>query len=163
MGIEREERVALFAGSFDPFTLGHAALVESALRLFDRVVVGIGHNISKRALLPEMQRQRLIEELYEGNPRVRVAIYDGLTCEFARSVGASVLVRGLRSAADVEIERTLEAVNRELYPDIQSVLLFTPANLSHISSSCVRELLAFGQSVDSLMPQGVDIDKYLEK
>ncbi|MFI3258633.1 MAG: pantetheine-phosphate adenylyltransferase [Rikenellaceae bacterium] len=159
--MENRERVALFAGSFDPFTLGHAAIVESALRIADRVVVGVGSNISKRCLLSPSQRKGLIEEYYANEPRVSVATYNSLTGYFAREVGATLLVRGVRNSIDLEAERTLEAVNRGLYPELQTVMLFTPAQLAHISSSCVRELLAFGESVDALMPEGVDIYKYI--
>ncbi len=153
---------ALFAGSFDPFTLGHAAIVESALRLCDRVVVGVGHNISKRSLLSGEQRVRLIAEHYADEPRVSVALYAGLTGVFAREVGAAILIRGVRNSIDLETERTLEAVNRGLYPELQTVMVFTPAEMAHISSSCVRELLAFGESVDTMMPRGVDIRRYLD-
>ncbi|MFI3303894.1 MAG: pantetheine-phosphate adenylyltransferase [Rikenellaceae bacterium] len=153
--------VALFAGSFDPFTLGHAAIVESSLRLFDSVVVGVGNNISKRCLLTPQQRVKLIEEYYADEPRVMAALYDGLTGCFARQMGATALVRGIRNSIDLETERTLEAVNRGLYPELQTVMVFTPAEVAHISSSCVRELLAFGEGVDALMPKGVDIHKYI--
>ncbi|MFI3304919.1 MAG: pantetheine-phosphate adenylyltransferase [Rikenellaceae bacterium] len=152
---------ALFAGSFDPFTLGHAAIVESALRLCDRVVVGVGHNISKRSLLSGEQRVRLISEYYASDPRVTATLYEGLTGNFAREVGATILVRGVRNSIDLEVERTLEAVNRGIYPELQTVMVFTPAEVAHISSSCVRELLAFGESVDAMMPRGVDIYEYI--
>ncbi len=155
-------KIALFAGSFDPFTLGHAAIVESALRLCDRVVVGIGNNISKRCLLSGEERLRLINDLYADEPRVEGALYEGLTGLFAREIGATILVRGVRNSIDLEAERTIEAVNRGLYPDLQTVMMFTPAEYSHISSSCVRELLAFGEDVTAMMPDGVDIDKYRE-
>ncbi len=162
MSTKLDERVALFAGSFDPFTSGHAALVESALRLFYRVVIGVGHNISKSFLLSPELRKALIEECYAAEPRVDVAIYMGLTGDFAREVGATILVRGVRNASDLETERTLDAVNRRLYPEIDTTLLFTPAEMMHISSSCVRELLAFGRGVDDLMPEGIDINKYIK-
>ncbi len=153
--------IALFAGSFDPFTRGHAAIVESALRLCDRVVVGVGHNISKRCLLSSEQRVRLIDEYYANEPRVTASLYEGLTGYFAREIGATILVRGVRNSIDLEAERTLEAVNRGLYPELQTVMMFTPAELAHISSSCVRELLAFGEEVAPLMPDGVDIHTYI--
>ncbi len=155
-------RVALFAGSFDPFTKGHAALVERALALFDHVVIGIGNNITKNCLLSIDMRRALIADYYSSEERVSVAIYSGMTGDFAREIGAKALVRGVRSAADFELERTMDRVNSELYPDIHTLLLITPAEVSHISSSCVRELLAFGQRVDQLLPGGVDLDKYRE-
>ena len=155
------ERVALFAGSFDPFTRGHEELVEEALRLFDRVVIGVGANIAKRGLLTVEQRMRLIDDLYRDNDRVEVAAYDTLTTDFARKVGATVLVRGVRNTLDFEFERTMEATNRHLAPELTTVLLVAPAEYGHISSSVVRELLSFGREVDELMPQKIDIKNYL--
>lgn len=155
------ERVALFAGSFDPFTRGHEALVEEALRLFDRVVIGVGANIAKRGLLTVEQRMRLIDDLYRDNDRVEVAAYDTLTADFARKVGATALVRGVRNTLDFEFERTMEATNRHLAPELTTVLLVAPAEYGHISSSVVRELLSFGREVDELLPQKIDIKNYL--
>ena len=155
-------RIALFAGSFDPFTRGHEAVVEEALRLFDEVVIGVGDNISKRGLLSVEQRCQLIEDLYADNDRVRVAKYSTLTGDFAREVGATALVRGVRNTVDFEFERTIEATNRQLFPELTTVLLVTPAEYMHISSSTVRELLAFGREVDSYMPQHIKIENYLK-
>ncbi|MFI3269704.1 MAG: pantetheine-phosphate adenylyltransferase [Rikenellaceae bacterium] len=159
---ESVERVALFPGSFDPFTRGHAAIVESALRLFDRVVVGVGYNISKSGLLSPDERCRLVAEYYADERRVEVQKYSGMTGDFAREVGAVAMVRGIRNSMDLEMERTLEAVNREIYPELQTVMLLTPADVAHISSSCVRELRAFGRGVESMMPEGVDIEEYID-
>lgn len=151
---------ALFAGSFDPFTRGHEALVATALALFDEVVIGVGENISKRWLLDAETRCRLIADLYAGQPRVSVGRYSSLTGDYARSVGASVLVRGLRSTLDFEYERALEATNRQLFPELTTVLLVTPPRYAHISSSTVRELLAFGRDAGDFLPDGVDISRY---
>ena len=153
-------KIALFAGSFDPFTRGHEAVVEEALRLFDEVVIGVGENVSKCSLLSMEQRCRLIADVYKENNRVRVASYSTLTGDFARQVGATVLVRGVRNTVDFEMERTIEATNRELYPELTTVLLVTPAEYMHISSSMVRELLAFGRKVDEYLPQNIEIENY---
>ena len=153
-------KIALFAGSFDPFTRGHEAVVEEALRLFDEVVIGVGENVSKCSLLSMEQRCRLIADVYKENNRVRVASYSTLTGDFACQVGATVLVRGVRNTVDFEMERTIEATNRELYPELTTVLLVTPAEYMHISSSMVRELLAFGRNVDEYLPQNIEIENY---
>lgn len=154
-------KIALFAGSFDPFTRGHEVVVEEALRLFDEVVVAVGENVSKHSLLSVEQRCRLIEDLYKANNRVRVASYSILTGDFAREVGATVLVRGVRNSVDFEFERTIEITNRQLFPELTTVLLPTPVEYMHISSSMVRELLAFGRNVDEFMPQGITLNNYL--
>lgn len=155
-------RRALFAGSFDPFTRGHEAVVEEALRLFDEVVIGVGENVSKKGLLSVDDRCRLIEDVYADNERVRVAKYSTLTGDFAHEVGATVLVRGVRNTIDFEFERTIEATNRNLFPTLTTVLLVTPAEYMHISSSTVRELLAFGRKVDELLPSKIKIENYLK-
>ena len=155
-------KIALFAGSFDPFTRGHEAVVEEALRLFDEVVIGVGDNVSKKGLLSVDERCRLIEDLYADNERVRVAKYSTLTGDFAREVGATALVRGVRNTIDFEFERTIEETNRNLFPDLTTVLLVTPAEYMHISSSVARELLAFGRSVDEFMPSKIKIENYLK-
>lgn len=155
-------RIALFAGSFDPFTRGHEAVVEEALRLFDEVVIGVGENVSKKGLLSVDDRCRLIEDVYTDNERVRVAKYSTLTGDFAHEVGATVLVRGVRNTIDFEFERTIEATNRNLFPELTTVLLVTPAEYMHISSSTVRELLAFGRKVDELLPSKIKIENYLK-
>lgn len=154
-------KIALFAGSFDPFTRGHEAVVEEALKLFDEVVVAVGENVSKHALLSVEQRCRLIEDVYGNEERVRVASYSTLTGDFAREVGATVLVRGVRNSVDFEFERTIEIANRQLFPELTTVLLPTPVEYIHISSSMVRELLSFGRSVDEFMPARIRISNYL--
>ncbi len=154
--------IALFPGSFDPFTRGHAALVEQALRIFDGVIIGIGDNIAKRSLLCVDARRRLIEDYYAEQPRVRVVVYSGLTGDCAMEHGAQVIVRGVRNTIDFEYERTLEAANRRLFPSLTTMLLMTPAEVTDISSSTVRELISFGRDVTEYMPQGVDINVYIE-
>lgn len=155
--------IAVFPGSFDPFTRGHQALVHDALRLFDRVVVGIGSNATKTGLLTLSARKALIEDLYRDEPRVQVQVYTGLTGDFARAVAASAIIRGVRNTTDFEYERTMEAANHRLHPDIITVMLFTPAPVADIASSTVREILAFGREVEEFLPEGIDIKNYLNR
>lgn len=154
------KKIALFAGSFDPFTRGHEVVVEEALHLFDEVVIGVGENVSKKSLLSVEQRCRLINDVYHNNDRVKILSYSILTGDFAREVGATVLVRGVRNTIDFEFERSIEATNRQLFPELTTVLLPTPVEYMHISSSMVRELLAFGRDVKSYLPQNIDIENY---
>ncbi len=154
-------KIAIFPGSFDPFTRGHAALVEQALQLFDKVVIAIGENVNKRTLLTLEARKKLIEDLYTDNSRVECMTYSSLTGDAARDAGSTAIIRGVRNTIDFEYERTLAQTNRRLYPDITTVLLFTPAEYADVSSSTVRELLAFEREVDWLLPEGVDLKKYM--
>ncbi|MBO5771432.1 MAG: pantetheine-phosphate adenylyltransferase [Alistipes sp.] len=157
------KRIALFPGSFDPFTRGHQSLVDSALQLFDQVIVAVGENVAKRGLLDIEARKRLIADLYADNERVSVASYTTLTGEFAREMGACAIIRGVRNATDFDFERSIEAVNRHLFPELTTVILVAPNQLAHISSSVIRELLAFDHDVCDFMPEGVDIHKYIVK
>lgn len=156
-------RVAIFPGSFDPFTRGHEAIVEEALRLFDRVVIAIGHNTAKRGMLSVEARKALIERAYATEPRVEVSIYTSLTGDEARRVGATTIIRSVRNTIDFEYERTMERANREIYPELQTVMLFAPIGGEHISSSLVRELHAFGHPTQEFMPEGIRLDEFLMK
>jgi pantetheine-phosphate adenylyltransferase len=154
-------KTAIFPGSFDPFTRGHEAVVKEALGLFDRVVVAIGDNCRKQALLALDDRKRLIDDLYAADERVECVAYDTLTGELARLKGAAAIVRGVRNTVDFEYERTMAQINRRIFPDIATVVLFTPPELTDIASSTVRELLAFGRDVSDMMPEGIRIEDYM--
>lgn len=156
------ERIAIFPGSFDPFTRGHKAIVDEALSIFDKVVIAIGHNTEKRGMLTPEARRRLIQDVYRGNERVEVTVYSSLTGDEARRQGAKVIIRSVRNAIDFEYERTMERANRHIYPDLSTVILMAPAEVEHISSSLVRELRAFNHDVAELMPEGIALDNYTE-
>lgn len=150
-------KIALFPGSFDPFTRGHEAIVRQALTLFDKVVVAIGENVGKNSLLSTEERIKLIEQLYADNKRVEAIAYSTLTGDAARAVGASAIIRGVRNTIDFEYERTLAQTNKRLFPEIETILLLTPADLADVSSSAVRELMAFGHDVSDMLPEGIDL------
>ena len=150
-------KIALFPGSFDPFTRGHEAIVRQALTLFDKVVVAIGENIGKNSLLSTEERIKFIEQLYANDERVEAIAYSTLTGDVARAVGASAIIRGVRNTIDFEYERTLAQTNKRLFPEIETILLLTPADLADVSSSAVRELMAFGHDVSEMLPEGIDL------
>lgn len=145
------KKTAIFPGSFDPFTVGHASIVERGLPLFDEIVIGVGINENKRALYTPEERVHAIAELYSGEPRIRVVAYDDLTIDLARREGAGFILRGLRSVKDFEYERDIANMNQRL-SGIETVLLFTEPHYSSISSSVVRELIAFGKDVTDFLP-----------
>ena len=145
------ERTVLFAGTFDPFTRGHHSLVQRALQLFRKVVVAVGRNAGKQCMYTPAERVAAIEKLYAGDSRVEVRLYDGLTIDCAREVGAVALLRGVRSIKDFEYERELADVNMKL-GGIETVLLVSEPELASVSSSVVRELISYGKDVTPFLP-----------
>lgn len=154
------QRIAVFPGSFDPFTLGHKAIVDEGIDIFDHIVIGVGDNSEKRGMLIPEQRARLIEDLYRGNPKISVRIYKGLTVDFCRECQAQFLLRGVRNAVDFEYEHNMQLINERLSPGLTTVLLFTPPRYAAISSSIIRELVHFGGDPAQFLPEGVDLKKY---
>ena len=144
-------RIALFAGSFDPYTTGHHALVERALQLFDKVIVAVGRNTSKTGRPAPEERVATIATYYSNDSRVEVCAYDGLTMDFAREVGATALLRGVRNVKDFEYERELADINRQ-FGGIDTVLLMSEPGYTAVSSSVVRELMSYGKDVSDLLP-----------
>lgn len=147
-----QRRIALFPGTFDPFTLGHQSLVKRVLTCADAVVIAIGINEKKQTYYTLEQRVEAIRSLYADEPRVKVITYSGLTVDVAQQEGASFILRGVRSVIDFEYEKAIADVNRQL-TGIETLLLFTEPAYAHISSSVVRELLHFGKDVSAFLPQ----------
>lgn len=154
-------RDALFPGSFDPFTMGHKSIVDQGLRLFDRIIVGVGANVDKRGLLTVENRVRLVNDIFHSNPRVVAMPYEGLTGEFCRTLGMGFLLRGMRNTVDYEYERGIMLINQRLYPELTTVLLFTPPEYVAVSSSVIRELVGLGLDAREFMPDNIDIKNYL--
>jgi pantetheine-phosphate adenylyltransferase len=146
------KRIALFPGSFDPFTKGHEDIVLRGLRLFDEVVIGIGRNARKERYFPLEQMMHLIEKAFRDYPAVRVMSYDDLTANVARKEGATFLLRGLRNTTDFEYENGISQVNRYVYEEVETVFLITSPHLAPISSSIIRDLHRYGQQVDEFLP-----------
>lgn len=154
-------KAVLFPGSFDPFTLGHKVVVDQALELFGRVVIAVGANNDKKHLITTENRVRLIEDIYRCDDRVEVRSYDNLTGEFCREMGITTIIRGIRNSVDFEYERNISHVSQTLFPELNVVMLFTPIEYIAISSSVIRELMAFGKDPKELMPENIDIKDYL--
>lgn len=145
-------RIALFPGSFNPFTRGHESLVTRALSMCDGVTIAIGINIEKKDADPE-SRVRAIRDLYAGDPRIDVITYSELTGELAKRLGCAFILRGVRNTADFEYEMNMADVNRRLF-GIETVLLPALPELAWISSSTARELERFGHDISELLPSG---------
>ena len=149
-------RIAVFPGSFDPLTNGHLDLIERATHLFDRVVVAVLRNTGKQPLFTLEDRLAILREVFGGHAQIEVDAFEGLLADYLRARGASVVVRGIRSAADLDYERQMALTNRHLNAAMETVLLLPSAEFGHVSSSLVREIAALGGSVRGLVPPAVE-------
>ena len=160
--LETMKKTALFPGSFDPFTVGHEAIVRRALKLFDEVIIAVGANESKKGGFFSLEsRMAMIRKVFEGEPRVRVDHYDGLTVDFCRLKGAGFLLRGLRTSADFEYERAIAQVNKAMAPDIESVFLLTAPEHTPINSTIVKDILRHGGDASKFVPSVINLKDYM--
>lgn len=147
------KRIALFPGSFDPFTKGHEDIVLRGLQLFDEIIIALGYNAQKSTRYFEINTMvDRIESAFKKYPNIKVVTFSELTAEFARKNGARYLLRGLRNTTDFEYENSISQVNRQLYTELESVFLITTPNLAWISSSIVREVHKYGGDVTEFLP-----------
>ena len=157
------KKIAVFPGSFDPFTLGHHSVVTRALPLFDEVVVAIGKNTMKNCFFSIEERIELIESVYRDEPKVRVEAYDGLTVDFCRQIGAEFMLRGIRTVADFEYECAISQMNHLMRPGVDTVFLLTTPELTPVNSTIVRDILSYGGDVSQFVPASMDINGVLSK
>jgi pantetheine-phosphate adenylyltransferase len=143
----------IFPGSFDPFTKGHASVVNRALAFCDRILIAVGYNEAKSAMFSVEERVRMIRDYYTAEPRIEVRAYNTLTVDYAQELGITHILRGVRTVADFEYERSMADVNRHL-SGIETIMLFNEPAMAHISSSTVRELIHYGKDVSDFMPEG---------
>lgn len=143
--------IAIFTGSFDPFTVGHDDILRRALPLFSRIVIGVGVNERKQYMLSAEERCAAIRRIYASEPKVEVKTYSDLTVDFARREGAAYIIKGVRSVKDFEYEREQADINRQL-SGVETLLLYSDPRFSSVSSSMVRELIHFGQDVSRYLP-----------
>jgi pantetheine-phosphate adenylyltransferase len=148
-------QLAIYAGSFDPPTNGHLDLVDRASKLFPRVVVALGQHPSRSPLFTVEERVRLLEKVCSPHPNVEVALFDGLLVDYARKIGARIIVRGLRAATDFEYELQIAHANADLAPEVDTVFLPTRTNYGFISASLVREIASHGGDVSRYAPTAV--------
>ena len=147
-----KERVAVYPGSFDPATVGHEDMIRRAAALFDRLIVAVLNNPSKRGCFPVEERVRMLGKIVAGLPNVTVARWDGLLVDFVRQQGACAVVRGLRQVSDFETEMTMAQANSRLLPGMETIFLMTRPEQGCISSSVVREIATFGGDVSQFVP-----------
>ncbi len=151
------QRICLFPGTFDPITLGHVDVIERAVNLFDKLVIGIGINSSKQPMFSVEQRISWLKEIYKNDPRIVAAGYEGLTVDYCKSIGANFILRGIRYISDFEYEKAIADMNRMLAPEIETVFLTCSPLYSTISSTLVRDVIRNGGDAGMFMPKEVKI------
>lgn len=145
------KKIALFPGSFDPFTKGHENVVEKALPLFDEIIIGIGENSTKSSYFSIETRKKHILSLFANSPQIQVVSYSKLTTEFCKEVGANFILRALRDTKDFEYEKAIAQMNHALDASIESIFFISDAQYNHINSSIVREIIKNGGIIDSFV------------
>lgn len=148
-------KIALFPGSFDPITIAHVDILERALPLFDKIIVGIGLNSAKQNFLSAATREEILQQIFISQSKVEIQLYEGLTIDFAKKIGASHMVRGIRSASDFEYERAIAQINQTMMPDIETILLLSKPEYSAISSTIVRDILRNHGDISQFVPKEV--------
>lgn len=151
------ERIAVFPGSFDPVTKGHVSIALRALNLFDKLIISIGENSDKKYTFPLAKRLEWLQQVFEDEPKITVTSYEGLTVDFCRQMNAKYIIRGLRTSADFEFERSIGQINKKLYPEIETIFLLALPDLTPLNSSVVRELIRYGADVSQFIPDEIDI------
>jgi len=157
------DKIAVFPGSFDPFTVGHESIVSRALELFDRVIIAVGENAEKKNLFSIEMRLKMISKVFQGENRVEITRFSGLTVEFCRRHNARYIVRGLRTAADFEYERAMGHMNWKMAPEIDTVFLLTSTEHTPVNSTIVRDIIKHGGDASMFVPASIKISDYLER
>ncbi len=150
---------AVFPGSFDPITKGHENIILRAIPLFDEIIVAVGLNIEKKGYFKVDDRINWIKDVFADSPKIKVESYSGLTVDFCRMMNATYILRGLRTSADFEFERTVGQVNKKLHPDIETIFLLTTPEYTSINSSIVRDVYKNGGDVRLFIPDAVKLPK----
>jgi len=148
-------RICLFPGTFDPVTLGHVDIIDRALPLFDKIIVGIGLNAAKAPMFSDEQRLQWIQEIYKNEPKVEGAVYEGLTVNFCREIGARFILRGIRYVSDFEYEKTIADANRTLDKSIETIFLTGEPKYTSVASTIVRDIIRNGGNASLFLPAEV--------
>ena len=155
------EKIAVFPGSFDPFTVGHENIVLRALDLFDHIIVAIGIHSTKQPLLKIDSRLEMVKQVFHSNDRVSADSYEGLTVDYCKKVNATHMLRGIRTSADFEYERAISQINKQMLPSVESIFLLTTPEHTPINSTIIRDIIRNGGDASQFLPKGVDIKKYI--
>lgn len=154
------DKIAVFPGSFDPFTIGHESIVLRALPIFDKIIIMIGYNTNKQSFFKLSKRLHWVQRVFADEPKIEVMEHEGLTVDFCKKVGANYILRGLRTSSDFEYERAIAQMNKKLYPTIETVFLLTMPEHTPINSSIVRDIILHGGDASMFLPKALNMDEF---
>jgi pantetheine-phosphate adenylyltransferase len=154
------ERIAIFPGSFDPFTIGHESIVKRAIPLFDKIVIMIGYNANKKSFYSLEKRLKWIQEVFQNEASVEVKLHEGLTVDFCKEVGAQYILRGIRTSSDFEYERAIAQVNKKMHPEIESVFLLTLPEHTPVHATIIRDIVSHGGDASMFLPEGLNMEEF---
>ncbi|MFV0593500.1 MAG: pantetheine-phosphate adenylyltransferase [Draconibacterium sp.] len=154
------ERIAIFPGSFDPFTVGHESIVRRALPMFDKLYIMIGYNANKKSFFSVEKRIKWINQVFANEPGVEVRLHEGLTVDFCKEVGAKYILRGIRTSSDFEYERAIAQMNKKMHPEIESVFLLTLPEHTPVNATIIRDIISHGGDASMFLPEGLDKSEF---
>lgn len=154
------QKIAIFPGSFDPFTVGHESIVNRAISMFDKIIVMIGYNANKKSFFPIEMRIKWINQVFKDVDKVEVRLHDGLTVDFCKEVGARYILRGLRTSADFEYERAIAQINKKMHPEIETVFLLTLPEHTPVNATIIRDIVFHGGDASQFLPKGLDMEEF---
>ena len=150
-------KIAVFPGSFSPFTIGHQSVIDRALSLFDKIIIAIGINADKNQYFSIEERMQWIKDVYGNNHNIEVKFYEGLTVDFCKKENANYILRGIRDSHDFKFEKNIAQMNHDLNNEIETVFLITPPEISHISSTIIRDIIKNGGDVSKFIPKQINL------
>lgn len=157
---EQNFKIAIFPGSFDPFTIGHESIVRRALPVFDKIIVMIGYNANKKSFFSIEKRLKWINQVFKDEEKIEVKVHEGLTVDFCKEVGAKYILRGLRTSSDFEYERAIAQVNKKMHPEIETFFLLTLPEHTPVNATIIRDIVFHGGDASMFLPAGLDLKEF---
>ncbi len=149
-------KVAVYPGSFDPFTNGHLNIIERGVKVFDQIIVAVAHNTNKRTVFTVDERVEIINEIFSGREEVKVDYFEGLLVEYIKKMGTNIVLRGMRTVSDFEFEMQMALANKTLSDELETVFMVTDSEFSHISSSVIKEVISLNGTAPHMVPEVVE-------
>ncbi|HKI89003.1 MAG TPA: pantetheine-phosphate adenylyltransferase [Draconibacterium sp.] len=154
------DKIAIFPGSFDPFTIGHESIVRRAVSMFDKIIIMIGNNANKNSFFPIEKRLKWINQVFQHQEKVEVTVFEGLTVDFCKKVNARYILRGLRTSSDFEYERAIAQMNKKMHPEIETVFLLTLPEHTPVNATIIRDIILHGGDASMFLPTGLNMEEF---